>query len=482
MLNKRRKQTLNQIVNKFKTASPAAKASMALLFANLVLKGLSLISGPVFTRLMSTEQYGIVSTFTSWQSMLSVIITLNLSQGVFNNGMLDFKDNRDEFELSLLTISSLLTVAFFAIFSAFKQHFTDALEIPSILIYVMILYFLVVPAYQFWSGRQRYEFKYKALTILTIGSAVISLIVGIIAVVSVKESKTAIARVCVMEGTNIVLGLFFYIYLIIKAKCRIKLSYCMYALKFNLPLLPHYLSMYVLSSSDRIMIAKMINTSATAIYSVAYTVASVINIVWQSIEASLSPWIYEKLSRNDKESVRKVTFDIVLLFAALCLVSTLFAPEIMLILAPKSYSEGVYVIPPVAAGVFFTALYSLYMRIELYYKKTGFAAIATCIAAAANILLNYIFIRRFGFIAAGYTTMACYILLSLFHYYNVKKKGYADILNNRGMFLISILLIVATLIISGLYSHMIIRYSMIVVMLAIAVIKRKQIISLIKIK
>ena len=126
---------MNQIVNKFKTASPAAKASMALLFANLVLKGLSLISGPVFTRLMSTEQYGIVSTFTSWQSMLSVIITLNLSQGVFNNGMLDFKDNRDEFELSLLTISSLLTAVFFVIFSAFKQHFTDALEIPSILIY-----------------------------------------------------------------------------------------------------------------------------------------------------------------------------------------------------------------------------------------------------------------------------------------------------------------------------------------------------------
>ena len=57
---------MRRITDKFKNASPAAKASMALLFANLVLKGLSLVSGPIFTRIMTTEQYGIVSTFQSW--------------------------------------------------------------------------------------------------------------------------------------------------------------------------------------------------------------------------------------------------------------------------------------------------------------------------------------------------------------------------------------------------------------------------------
>ena len=73
-------------------------------FANLILKGLSLISGPIFTRIMPTDQYGIVSTFQSWQSLLAVIVTLNLSQGVFNNGMLEFKENRDMEYLYLLKI------------------------------------------------------------------------------------------------------------------------------------------------------------------------------------------------------------------------------------------------------------------------------------------------------------------------------------------------------------------------------------------
>ena len=471
---------MKKLVKMFKSASPAAKASMALLFANFILKGLSLISGPVFTRIMSTEQYGIVSTFTSWQSLLIVIVTLNLSQGVFNNGMLDFKNNRDEFQFSLLFISTISALIWFIIYGIFSTFFQKMFEMPTVLIYIMFLYFLFVPAYQFWSGRQRYEFKYKALTLISIFSSLMALILGVFAVLIADNSKDAIARVCVMEGINIVIGIFFFCKIGIKAHFKPNLQYCRYALKFNLPLLPHYLSMYVLSSADRIMITKMINASATAIYSVAYTVASVINIFWQSIEASLSPWIYEKLDKNEYLPVKKLTLQVILFFAVLCITCTLFAPEIMMILAPKSYYSGIYVIPSVAVGVFFTAMYSLYMRIELFYKQTGFATIATTIAAISNIILNYIFIDIFGFVAAGYTTMVCYAMLSLFHYMNIRKKGYAYIFNNRMFLLISFGVIVLSIIITFLYDYAILRYLSILIVLIGLFLKRKSIINILK--
>lgn len=473
---------MRKIINKFKTSSPALKASMALLFANLVLKGLSLISGPVFTRIMSEEQYGIVSTFTSWENLLTVIITLNLAAGVFNNGMLDFKDDRDSFQFSLLSISSLTAIVGFVIFLIFQKPLLDLFEIPTIAVYLMFLKFLFVPAYSYWGGRQRYEYKYKALTIITIFSAVFSLSIGIIGVLLVDDSNAAITRIIVIEGISILIGMVFFFIIAIKAKFHINLKYCKYALRFNLPLVPHYLSMYVLSSSDRIMITKMINASATAIYSVAYTVASVINIVWQSLEASLSPWIYEKLNDGQKEPVRKLTIDIIIAFAGMCIGCTLLAPEIMTVLAPASYSSGIYVIPPVAAGVFFTAMYSIYMRIELFYKQTGFATLATTIAASLNIGLNYVFIGIFGAVAAGYTTMACYAFLALFHYINVRKKGYSDIINNKAFFLISVTVIVGCGIISLLYSYLVIRIVLIVIFIIIAIWKRKTIIGLLKIK
>lgn len=473
---------IKSLIRKFKTASPAVKASMALLFANLVLKGLSLISGPIFTRIMSEEQYGIVSTFTSWESLLTVIITLNLSSGVFNNGMLDFKEDRDTFQFSLLAVSSGMAVIGFVIFTIFRNPLLKLFELPVLSVYLMFLKFLFVPAYSYWSGRQRYEFKYIALSIITIVSAVLSMAIGIVGVLHVDDSHAAITRIVAMEGVSITIGVVFFFILGFRARFRFKKEYCKYALKFNVPLVPHYLSMYVLSSSDRIMITKMINTSATAIYSVAYTVASVITIVWQSIDASLSPWIYEKLDKGEKAPVRKLTTEIVLLFAGMCLGCTLLAPEIMTILAPASYSSGIYVIPPVSAGVFFTAMYSIYMRIELFYKQTGFATVATTLAALLNIILNYIFIKIFGAVAAGYTTMTCYALLALFHYVNVKRRGYSDIINNRMFFILSMAVIVGSIIISLLYGHLVIRLSLIVIAVVIAIWKRKTIVGLLKIK
>ena len=120
---------LSRIKN-FKTLSPVVKASMDLLFANLVLKGLSMISGPIFTRLMPTEQYGIVSTFMSWQSMLSAVITLNLASGVFNNGMLEFKEDRSVFQFSLVIISSSTAVVFMVIYSLFSPSLDQLFEMP----------------------------------------------------------------------------------------------------------------------------------------------------------------------------------------------------------------------------------------------------------------------------------------------------------------------------------------------------------------
>ena len=90
---------MNKYIKKFNDASPAVKASMVLLASNLVLKGLSLISGPIFTRIMSTEQYGLVSNYNSWRDIFYVFVTLNLASGVFNNGMLEFKTDRDRLQL-----------------------------------------------------------------------------------------------------------------------------------------------------------------------------------------------------------------------------------------------------------------------------------------------------------------------------------------------------------------------------------------------
>ena len=102
------------------------------------------------------------------------------------------------------------------------------------------------------------------------------------------------------------------------------------------------------------------------------------------------------------------------------------------------------------------------------------------IAAVSNIILNYIFIKLFGFVAAGYTTMVCYALLALLHYINVKNKKYDDAIDNKKILAISIVVIVVSILISILYSHRLLRYSFILIISLEAFIKRKAIIVMLR--
>ena len=77
--------------------SIASKAALWFTICGFVQKGISFITVPIFTRLLTTEQYGVVSIFYSWESIFIIFCTLNLFSGVFNNGMIKYENDRDGF-------------------------------------------------------------------------------------------------------------------------------------------------------------------------------------------------------------------------------------------------------------------------------------------------------------------------------------------------------------------------------------------------
>lgn len=464
---------------KWQKLSPVKKASLALIFAKFFQKGLGMISGPIFTRIMPQSEYGVISTFTSWQSVLYIVATLNMASGVFNNGMVDFEDDREGFIGSLMALANTCTLIFLACYLIFKKSVDSILGIPPLMVYVMIAYFFVTPAYNYWMGRKRFEYSYIPVTLVTILSSVASTAIAIVAVLLTPDNNKAIAKVMSTESVAIALGMFFSIYTLIKAWGKIKLRYFKYALTISVPLVPHYLSMYILSSSDRIMISKLVNTNATAIYNVAATVASIMLIFWNAVDASYAPWIYQKMDEKKYKAIASRGNEILLVFAGMTILSTLFAPEIMRILAPASYYEGIYIIPAVAAATFFTACSSLYIRVELFLKKSGTIMIGSCMAALMNVALNYICIKQFGYIAAGFTTMVCYVMLVIFHGIKLKRLHY-NVYDNKIIMLMSLGIIFSALMISMLYRFTLARYSAILILTIYGFIKRKDIISVIR--
>ena len=127
--------------------------------------------------------------------------------------------------------------------------------------------------------------------------------------------------------------------------------------------------------------------------------------------------MYGKIKRGTISDIVPVAYMTLILIGGVNLVLILFAPEIVAIFAPAPYYEAIWTIPPVAMSSFFIFSYDLYAKFAFYHEKTLLIMGASIIGAMLNVFLNRIFIARYGYIAAGYTTLTCYFVFSFAHYF-----------------------------------------------------------------
>lgn len=325
---------------------------------------------------------------------------------------------------------------------------------------------------------QRVDFKYTNLVTLTLVSAVLQPIVCILFILNSEDRVTA--RILGMVVVQITMYVSTFIYQIARGGQFFSKKYWTYALKFNVPLLPHYLSMTVLASSDRIMISSMVGDAEVGIYSLAYSVSQVMTMFNTALLQTLEPWIYRKLKEHKTDDLARIAYPCFILIAAVNELLIIFAPEVITIFAPTEYQEAIWIIPSVTLSVFFTFLYTFFATFEFYYEKTHYIAIATVGGAVLNIVLNYIFIRIFGYMAAGYTTLLSYILFAVLHYYFMQCicKQYLDNTKPYSLKLIvgiSLASIALGFIFMATYMNNILRYSLIAVITIIIVICGKRI-------
>ena len=454
----------------------AVVASLAFLIMRVVEKSLVFITSPIYTRMLSQDEFGEVSVFLSWQNMLGIITMFCLSYGVFNNGMMDYEHDRDGYSFSMLVLSNIITficgIVLFILYPYIHQSL--GMDIP--LLALMFLIFFTQPAFNFWMARQRFEYKYKAMSAIVVASAVLSSI-SAIALIWLWPGHGVYARLFGGFGVFIIVYCFFYIYIASRAEGKLNVSYWKGALIFNLPLIPHYLSSHVLNNSNRIIIASIVGNVAAAKYSLAYTIGLAVTVVWSSINASLIPYTYEKCREEDFTALSSVTNVIVLFYSVACGVLILLAPEMLAIMAPKSYSECVYIIPPIVGGIFFMSIYFIFANVIYYYKKPKYVMYASVTSAVFNVVLNYLLIPKYGYFAAGYTTLGCFILQAVFDYYAMKKVTGTCIYNIQFLVTLGICILCVSLFSSLLYHNNFIRYLILVVLCIALFIFRKKIMS-----
>lgn len=477
---------MKKIINKYKRMGVAAKAGIWFVFCNLLTKGISTITVPIFTRLLTTEEYGTYSIYLSWLNIFTIITSLNLYYGAYNNALNRYRDDktRNRYIASMQGITTSLVVVLALIYVANIDFWNNVIGLPTPIMCLMLIELFVAPATLFWSGRQRFEYHYKKMVIVTLLKSALNPILGLLFVFT-WNSHHEMARILGIAISEVCISGSILVYQFLKGKTFFDKKFWKYALSFNIPLLPHYLSGTILNQGDRIMIQKMVGRGEVAIYSIAYNVGMLIQIFTNAINNAMTPWMYERLNEKDFKAIRKNTTYILLGLAMIIIALMFFAPEVVLIFGSKKYIDAIYVVPPVAASVFFIFLFNIFAIPQMYYEDKRFMPIASMIAAVLNLILNYIFIRIYGYFAAGYTTLVCYIVYSIGHFYFSKavcKKHMpgVELFEIQKIVLIGSFLVGCSILFNFLYRFTIIRYFLGGVLVTILLIQKKKIVCLIK--
>ena len=294
---------ISKLKTKYLSISLDTRAAFWFTVCNLLQKCIAMITMPIFTRILTTEQYGVFTVYQSWYNLISIIVTLNLSGSLINNGLMKYEDRKDKFISSMQGLSSTVTIIFFIIYLVFHDFWNNVFELSTVFMLAMFIQLLFEPAYLFWAQKQRFELKYQKLVAVTLAVAVASPLVGIIAVYATEHK--AEARVIAFAFVQVCVGLIFYIIQAKRGKTFFAKDFWSFALKFNLPLIPHYLSQMVLGQSDRIMISRLVGDGEAAIYGVAYTIATAVNLFINAVNSAFVPFLYSKMKAGKYDEIRK---------------------------------------------------------------------------------------------------------------------------------------------------------------------------------
>lgn len=470
------------MISKYKTLSTQTKAAFWFTGCSFLQKGISFITVPIFTRMMSTEEYGIYTLYVSWYQILIIITSLYLFNGVYDNAMSKFEGDRDKFTSSIQGLSITVTLAVFFIYLASNKVWESLLGLSNVYIVLMFVEMLVAPAVYFWSGRQRFEYQYKRLVIVTVAKSLVNPLLGL-ALVSLFPDK-ALGRVISIVATELAFDLALMIYQFIKGKEFFNKFYWKYGITLAIPLIPHYLAGMILNQGDRVMIDRLVGKSAVAMYGVAYSIGMLVQIFVNAINSAITPWIYGSMKEKKISEIQN-KFNPILVFVAVLICGLItVCPELVLVFGSEKYADAVYVIPPVAASVYFIFLYGTLAFPEFYYEKTKFLMFASIGAAVLNIILNYVFIKQYGYVAAGYTTLVCYIIYSLGHYIvgnKILNKHIprATMFDDKFMIIISLIVIIESIIGSLLIPFILVRYGIVLIITILMICERKKIVSFI---
>lgn len=397
-------------------------------FASVLGKIAAIFLMPIYTNILTKEEYGAMALITSVGGVIDLLSNLNIHSGIARDYYEEGVDRKKLIStgfLSILGISlSILTIMFFSrrfwglTVLGLKEQFMPA--------FTVFLFLTPLTSLQsYFAILTRYKKKPVLFSVGTIVKLIVQLSISIYGVVVLRAG---IISVYIGMLASDILGV---LYFSLINREYISLSFDRNILKkallFSIPTLPAIMAGWIDSSFGQVLIGKNVSMADLGVYSIALSFASVFTLISGAFNNVWSPYLFENYKKSDFNSNIKKLFAIITF--ALIIISvllSLFSHEIVLILSNEGYLDAGKYLTLLCVPMSFYLLFPFASSGVSISRDTKYIGIAYVAGSAANVLLLFITIPFLGVVAVPLCLAASRILAyTILYKVSEKKISYA---------------------------------------------------------
>lgn len=367
--------------------------------SNFAVASVPFILLPILTRILSPEEYGVISMFTLVVAYLTIFVGLNIHGAIsvryFDQSNYDMK----KYVSGALFIAVLMATCMFALIKMFGAKIELFTGVPKPWLFaaacVSLCQFVTHVMLVIW------QITNNALSysLLRIAHALIDAVLSLIFIYFVFTSWHGRTSGILLAWILIAIAAFIFIYKKGWVVRKLDLDAVKDALKFGVPLMPHSLGALILSLSDRILINSLIDTSATGLYVVAAQIGLVLNLLADSINKAYAPWLMEKLKHRNEFLFKRIvlfTYGYFLSIFCVALVASTLSKLLLDYIVSAEYLIIKEILIYIFLGNAFTGMYFMVTNYIFYSRRTLSLSILTISCGLVTFVLNWILINFLG--------------------------------------------------------------------------------------
>lgn len=375
---------------------------------------------PLYTGILSTEEYGAVDLLNTLVSLLLPIVTFQVEQAVFRE-LIEVRGKKNK--ESRIISSAVITVIFqcivylviFALISPFiNNHYKFFLATNVV---ANIFLSLLLQISRGFGDNKKYAFASFISALSTIVFNVLFLVV-----IKLGANGMLLGTMLGQIVATIYLFISLKLYKYLKVK-DYKKEVIKSLWKYSLPLIPNAISWWVFNASDRVIASAFLGVDQNGILAASLKFSTVFITFYNIFNMSWTESISIAIKDDDVCDYFNRMFNIVLrLFTAMAVGMIACMPFVFPIMINEKFSAGYGLVPVSIVGSLFNVIVGLISVIYVAEKNTKAIASTSIVSAVINIIVHLVLIKFIGLYAAVISTFVAFFVMSIYRMIDINKK------------------------------------------------------------